>query len=280
MTRVRVSKLLALLGGDRRRGWLRTKPPASSEGAVLGARDHVNVYADPTHLSWHELTFTLTLELPRLMAHAKVSGVVCSHGEDGSRDPTVFARLGDVARGLHSVGRLDAASEGLLILTDDGALSQRLTHPRFAVPRTYVVGLARAADEQALAALRAGRLALRDGHRPHPSILEEIPPDDALLACPRWPFTGAQQWWRVGLNEGKYHEVRRMFAACGSHVVALRRIAYGGVSLPADTEPGALWSLSDVQREALYAQVGLRPALSRVVLRCGTRGDIVGVVEA
>lgn len=132
---------------------------------------------------------------------------------------------------LRAVGRLDLDTSGLLLWTTDGALIQRLTHPKRRVPRRYQAALARPcrfAD--------APDLVLEDGHRPeisalgaladtdvHPAL--EVPPETAALAA-------------ITIVGGAYHEVRRIFAALGSHVLGLCRVGYGDWTLPADLPAG------------------------------------------
>jgi 16S rRNA pseudouridine516 synthase len=150
-----------------------------------------------------------------------------------ARHPTAYALLkGAPLHGeLRPVGRLDADTSGLLLWTTDGAEIQRLTHPKRAVPRTYQAALLRA--HRSLPA----NFVLEDGHRPridalsplareeaHPSL--DAPPDAAALAS-------------ITITGGAYHEVRRIFAALGSHVLALCRVRFGNLDLPRDLAPGS-----------------------------------------
>jgi 16S rRNA pseudouridine516 synthase len=129
------------------------------------------------------------------------------------------------------VGRLDADTSGLLLWTTDGTEIQRLTHPKRAVPRTYQAALAR--PHQPL----PPDLVLDDGHQPrvedlsplaradaHPSL--DVPAETTALAS-------------ITIVGGAYHEVRRIFAALGSHVLGLCRVRFGDVDLPRDLAPGA-----------------------------------------
>jgi 16S rRNA pseudouridine516 synthase len=128
------------------------------------------------------------------------------------------------------VGRLDLDSTGLLLWTTDGALLHRLTHPRSAIPRCYHVALAR--DFGPL----PPDLVLRDGHRPkvvdlHPAEAADMHP--SLARSPE-----ATAFASITLGDGAYHEVRRIFAALGSHVLSLCRISFGSLELPRDLAPG------------------------------------------
>src|SRR5262249_40117072 len=137
----------------------------------------------------------------------KPAGVVSTAREPGERRAVV--ELVDSPARLYPVGRLDADSTGLLLLTNDGALANRLTHPRYEVAKTYLARLARPAGERELAQLREG-VELEDG----PTAPTEV---RAL---------GAREIELV-LREGRNRQVRRMVEAVGNRVLGLRRIAFG-----------------------------------------------------
>ena len=149
-----------------------------------------------------------------------------------NRHPTAYDLLAEAPLhgSLRAVGRLDLDSSGLLLWTTEGALIQRLTHPKRRVPRTYHAALARP-----FAPLPPD-LALEDGHRPEIEALAELAPGDAhvALAVP----DGAAVLASITIIGGAYHEVRRIFAALGSHVLALCRISFGAYRLPADLPAG------------------------------------------
>lgn len=131
---------------------------------------------------------------------------------------------------LRPVGRLDLDTSGLLLWTTAGALIQRLTHPKRRVPRTYQAALARP-----FAAPPPG-LVLDDGHRPELVELRELPRSDAhpALVIP----DEASVLATVTIVGGAYHEVRRLFAALGSHVLGLCRTRFGDYQLPPDLPAG------------------------------------------
>jgi 16S rRNA pseudouridine516 synthase len=127
-------------------------------------------------------------------------------------------------KGLRIVGRLDKDTTGLLVLTTDGDLNHRLTHPRRHVTKTYRIRLAEPlplGNDEAAATCQKG-LTLRDGTTCQPSTLRFI--DELHL--------------ELVLTEGRYHQVKRMVTALGGRVVALERYAIGGLVLPADFAPG------------------------------------------
>jgi 23S rRNA pseudouridine2605 synthase len=141
----------------------------------------------------------------------KPAGVVSTAREPGSR-PAVVALVASPAR-LYPVGRLDADSTGLLLLTNDGELANRLTHPRYEVPKTYVARLAAPIGTRDLARLGEG-LELEDG--------------------PTAPTRVRQRGEReieIELREGRNRQVRRMVEAVGNRVLGLRRVGFGSLRL-------------------------------------------------
>ena len=150
-----------------------------------------------------------------------------------ARHPTAFELLRDapLAEKLRPVGRLDLDTSGLLLWTTDGALIQRLTHPKRRVPRTYHAALT--------APFRAppDELVLDDGHRPEITALSLLEAGTAhvALGAPREATALAT----ITIVGGAYHEVRRIFAALGAHVLALCRTQFGPYALPADLAAGA-----------------------------------------
>jgi 16S rRNA pseudouridine516 synthase len=160
----------------------------------------------------------------------KPLGVVTALRDE--RHPTAYQLLHDVPLfpELRAIGRLDLDTTGLLLWTTDGQWVQRLTHPKRHISRTYQAALAR--PFQAI----PGGFALDDGHRPTITALDVIERGDLhpALALP----AEAALFARISVVGGAYHEVRRIFAALGSHVLALCRVAYGRLALPVDLQPG------------------------------------------
>ncbi|MDW8425809.1 MAG: pseudouridine synthase [Meiothermus sp.] len=139
------------------------------------------------------------------------------------------------------VGRLDKDTEGLLLLTTDGELLHRLTHPRWKVAKRYYVELAAPATPEDVAVFAAGTLEL-EGERLQPAELH-------LGSNPRQV--------ELVIREGRFHQVKRMFAARGNQVTYLKRIAFGPLALPGDLPPGAARKLLSEEIGALYDAVGL-----------------------
>ena len=165
----------------------------------------------------------------------KPLGMTCSHKEQG---PLVYDILPDRWRrrdpAISTIGRLDKQTSGLLLLTDDGALLHRVISPKRHVKKTYRAKLDRPLSGQEAALFAAGELLLEGEDKPlAPAELEVISDTEALLH----------------VTEGRYHQVRRMFAATGNHVVSLHRGALGGLALPETLAPGQ-WKLLDAEEIA------------------------------
>lgn len=162
----------------------------------------------------------------------KPTGVVSTIRDTHGR-PTVRRLLREVSARVYPVGRLDADSEGLLLLTNDGDLAHRLTHPRFGVEKEYEVELVEPASDQELDRIRRGIEAEGQILRPR-SVRRNIP--------------GVA----VVLTEGKKREVRRMFEAVGRRVVRLTRVRFGPLEL-CDLPAGSYRPLTGKEIEALKA---------------------------
>jgi 23S rRNA pseudouridine2605 synthase len=154
----------------------------------------------------------------------KPAGVVSTAREPGKR-PAVVELVETKAR-LYPVGRLDADSTGLLLLTNDGELANQLTHPRYEVPKTYRARLRTPISERDLERLRQG-VELEDGPT-GPAQVRRL--DDREI--------------EVVLREGRNRQLRRMVEAVGNRVVELRRIAFGPLEL-GDLEEGHARRLSE-----------------------------------
>ena len=152
----------------------------------------------------------------------KPAGVECSR--QPRHHPGVMTLLPAPLRrrGVQPVGRLDADTTGLLLLTDDGPLIHRLTSPRRHVPKVYEAECAQPLTDEQLSRLRDGVL------------LNDEPAPLRAAAARRLTETRLA----LTLTEGKYHQVKRMVAAAGNHVVALHRSHFGALALPADLAPG------------------------------------------
>ena len=139
--------------------------------------------------------------------------------------------------GVYPAGRLDRDSEGLLLLTDDGALQARIADPRFKLPKTYLVQVEGIPDDAALAQLRKG-VTLKDGLT-RPAQAEIIDPPALWPRDPpvRFRKTVADCWLRLTITEGRNRQVRRMTAAVGHPTLRLVRWQIGDWTLD-DLPPG------------------------------------------
>lgn len=167
----------------------------------------------------------------------KPAGYVCT--ADSGVYPTVFSLLeGEYAeRALFAVGRLDADTEGLLLLTNDGEVCDKILRPENEIQKTYEVSFDRPLCEGAVEKLRDG-MVLPEGVRCRPAYL--VP-------------TGEKSA-RITVCEGKYHEVKRLVRACGAQVAALRRVSIGALWLDNGLKAGEYRELSSSEISLLYEQ--------------------------
>ncbi len=173
-------------------------------------------------------------EAREVWAVNKPAGVVSTAREPGERLAVV--ELVDSAARLYPVGRLDADSTGLLLLTNDGELANRLTHPRYEIPKVYIAQLRRLPSDTDLERLRRG-VELEDG----PTAPAEV------------TLRGEREV-EIVLREGRNRQIRRMAEAIDNEVVALQRVRFGPLQL-GDLEEGAARRLSS-------AEIGLLRAAS------------------
>lgn len=137
-------------------------------------------------------------------------------------------------KGMFPVGRLDKDTSGLIFLTNDGAFSHMLTSPSRHVEKEYIATLERPLDEICFEFFAEG-MTLKDGFTTRPAKLERLGEKKA----------------RVVISEGKYHQVRRMFACCGNRVETLKRVRIGGVELDPTLEEGEVRKLTDEELDLL-----------------------------
>jgi 16S rRNA pseudouridine516 synthase len=168
----------------------------------------------------------------------KPLGMTCSHKEAGA---LVYDILPERWRrrnpAISTIGRLDKETSGLLLLTDDGDLLHRVISPKRHVKKTYRVKLARPLNGTEGELFASGLLILEGEDKPLAKAeLEEISETEALLT----------------VTEGRYHQVRRMFAATGNHVEDLHRERLGGLLLPADLAPGQWKVLSEAEIALIF----------------------------
>ena len=175
---------------------------------------------------------------PRYFMLNKPQGYVCS--TDDPDHPTVLYFLEEpVAYKLHAAGRLDIDTTGLVLMTDDGQWSHRITSPRHQCEKTYLVTLENPLADDTAAQFEAGVQLHNEDSLTKPAQLEQV--DERVV--------------RLTISEGRYHQVKRMFAAVGNHVVALHRERIGGIVMDEDLEPGQYRPLTEQE----IASVGMPP---------------------
>jgi len=236
----RLDRLLANLGyGSRREvAALVAHKQVELDGVVLrdvGAR--IPVAADlPARMT--VVGRPVDPPAPLTLVMHKPLEVVCSHREAGR---SVYELLPNRWRArmpaLSTIGRLDKDTSGLLLITDDGPFLHRVIAPRSHVAKRYVATLDRPLTGDEAAIFAAGTLTLESETDPlAPAVLEPIADNRALLT----------------ITEGRYHQVRRMFAAVGNHVTALHRDRVGGLALPDDLEPSQWRILTADEQAAIF----------------------------
>jgi len=208
-------------------------------GQRIGPTDQVRVNGRP-------IQRRITTRPPRVLLYHKPSGEIVSHDDPDGR-PTVFQRLPllRAAKWL-AVGRLDYNTEGLLIFTTSGELSNRLSHPRYGFEREYAVRVLGEVDE-------AQRQQLVDG----------VELEDGPARFTRLEFAGGEgvnHWYRVVIGEGRNREVRRMFEAVGLTVSRLIRVRYADIYLPRTLSRGRWQEVDSLIVQKWMTQLGLARA--------------------
>ena len=209
------------------------------------ARDHIRVDGKLLHGP----------ERPRYYVVNKPKGYVTTASDPEGR-PTVM----DLVRGgerVFPVGRLDYASEGLLLMTNDGELANALTRAAARVEKTYLVKVSGHPKESDLDQLRSGMMIER-GRRPGSG-------EGRVMTAPakvRLVRAGENPWYELILIEGRNREIRKMFEEIGHHAEKIRRVGYGPLVL--DVEPGKLRELTPQEVEELKRAVKSRPPAGRL----------------
>ena len=232
---MKLIKLLANLGyGSRKevQRFIRAGAVTNIAGDVLGENDL------PPHA---EILFRgeeLDALGPLVIMLNKPDGYTCSSEDPGS---TIYdllpERFSHRNPGLNPIGRLDKDTTGLLLMTDDGKLLHKIIHPKSGCLKVYHAVLDRPLEGHEAALFASGTFMLNAESKPLlPAKLEVIGEKEA----------------RVTLHEGRYHQVRRMFAAAGNHVLELKRISIGGLLLPDDLEEGEWQELTPEQLAAIF----------------------------
>ena len=184
----------------------------------------------------------------RYLVHNKPYGVLCAFTDPEGR-PTLSNYV--EVPGVYAAGRLDLDSEGLLLLTSDGWLIHRLSHPRYEHPKVYLAQVERVPNAEALYALRRGVMV--KGRRTAPAQAELLADEPQLPPRPvpiRYRESVPTAWLRLVLTEGRKRQVRRMTAAVGHPTLRLVRVGIGPLEL-GNLEPGSWRDLTPGELQAL-----------------------------
>jgi len=261
MATQRLQKIIAAAGiaSRRKAEELITQGRVTVNGAVvteLGSkadpqRDHVKV--DGKLLRGPERNVYLLLNKPK--------GYVTTVSDPEGR-PTVMDLVRHVGERIYPVGRLDYASEGLLLLTNDGALANHLTRAASHIPKTYLVKVSGQPAEEDIHKLRRGlRIGSRPGQAGSKTGAHRMEAVQTAPAQVRLVREAENPWYELTLIEGKNRQIRRMFEEIGHHVEKIKRVRYGPLSL--DVPPGEFRVLSPEEVELLQRSGTSRAPASR-----------------
>lgn len=252
LTGERLQKVLARAGlGSRREleRWIsQGRVKINGEKAALGDRVVASdkIYVDDRYVKMPDRSD----QEYKVIVYSKPEGVVCTHSDPEGR-PTVFDHLPklDGQRWI-SVGRLDINTSGLLILTTDGELANRLMHPSYGVDREYAVRIHGEVDEPMIQRLKEGVL-LEDGLAKFTDVQE-------------YGGEGRNKWFHVVVMEGRNREVRRLWESQEVQVSRLKRVRYGCIFMPSRLKVGAWEELRVKDINDLRALVDLPPIKHRL----------------
>ena len=246
MEKQRLQKVLAAMGlGSRRKieNWI-----AEGEVRVNG---HVATLGDQAgpgdiiEMGDKRIQVPDVRPVRRVLIYHKPEGQITANHDPEGR-PTVAENLPPIREGRWiTVGRLDFNTSGLLLVTNDGELANRLMHPSYGIERTYAVRVFGGLNDEQ-----------------QKQLLEGVELEDGPASFKRLVDAGGQgqnHWYHVTLHEGRNREVRRMIEAVNGAVSRLIRISYAGVALPPRLRPGKIQELEPGIEAALAELVGLKP---------------------
>lgn len=247
---MRLDKLVAEQTGSTRsvvRGLIQSGRVTVNGAVIKDGAAKVSEEEDRITLDGEELLFQ---RFAYFMLN-KPAGVVSATRDRA--DATVVALLSAQdrkKRNLFPVGRLDKDTEGLLLITDDGMLSHQLISPRKHADKLYFAKLAREITKEDIALFASG-MKVDEELTAMPAVLRNLTEEEREGFLPEGGFAAA-----VTLQEGKFHQVKRMFAATGNEVLFLKRMAMGGVRLDPFLLPGEYRALTDDELQTLLDGVG------------------------
>lgn len=235
MAVVKLVKLLANLGYGSRKETdklIRSGVVTDAEGRPFGHKDSVE--PDQVRVNGEALDQLA----PLVIVMNKPEGYTCSTEDPGE---TIYdllpPRFSKRNPGLNPVGRLDKDTTGMLLITDDGKFLHQVIHPKSGCLKVYHVCLDRSLEGNEADIFGSGEMTLESDTKPLlPAGFEAVAEKEAL----------------VTLHEGRYHQVRRMFAAVGNHVLGLKRISIGGLKLPDELDDGEWRRVSEDEIARLF----------------------------
>ena len=251
----RIQKVLARAGyGSRRQLEVLIKEgKVSVNGSIAKLGDQVDI-GDSLRLDDKPLSAKRLWQKPQqVLLYNKPVGEVCTRKDPEGRR-TIFQSLPIPEEGRWvSVGRLDINTSGLIILTTDGELANRLMHPSNEMDREYAVRVLGAVGPEIMQNLRDG-VELEDGKAKFNDIQEA-------------GGEGANHWYHVVIQEGRNREVRRLWESQGVQVSRLMRVRYGPIIIPSQLKMGRWMMLEGDDVAALYEEVDLKALVPKVVGR-------------
>lgn len=209
-------------------------------------RDHVKV--DGRHLKPSPPPVYLILHKPK--------GYVSSLNDPAGR-PTISDLLAGVRLRVFPVGRLDFESEGLMLLTNHGEMAERLLHPRYHVPKTYLTKVKGVLSRDKIAVLERG-IRLEEGQT-KPATVKKM------------GIATENSWLEIRISEGRKHQIRRMLEAVGHPVLKLKRVRFGPLAL-GDLPPGRYRYLTDAEANALRSVMRSRYESTKNGQRARSKG--------
>lgn len=238
----RLQKIIAMAGVASRRkaeelitsGRVAVNGQTVTELGTKADPEHDHIRVDGKLLHGQQRLTYLLLNKPK--------GFVTTNKDPEGR-PTVMSLLPGVKSRVYPVGRLDYASEGLLLLTNDGDLAQKLMKAASHVPKTYLVKISGAPSDEALNKLRRGVSIPSDNGR----RVRTAPAKIHVIK------EASNPWYEVTLIEGRNRQIRRMFEQVGHHVEKIKRVRYGPLEL--DVPPGKYRQLKPQEIAKLRASV-------------------------
>ena len=236
---MRIDKLLSNLGIGTRseiKKMIKQKQIKVNGELVKNGKDQLDPLSDQVTVNDQSIAIQLT----KYLMLNKPQNVITATEDASQRTVLDLISATDSVKGLAPVGRLDKDTTGLLLLTNDGQLAHRLLTPQKHVAKTYQATIDGIANDDTIDHFKNG-IQLKDGTRCKPATLKIISTSEK----------DNQSKVEITITEGKYHQIKRMFAVCGMHVAALKRVTMGPLKLDSSLKPGQYRPLSESEIQAL-----------------------------